>query len=133
MSSTHKILMVLLASIALGGCSREIDIGDLPGEYSVTIDGQKQVVDLRSDGSYENAYYRRGKLVWRYTDKWSYERDGGRDGKVMTFSKFQFGLAEYSSSPVGFWPVEPERSFSGVIEFCFDPDLNGRCFVKENS
>jgi len=133
MWSTRNVLMVVLASIAVRGCSREIDSRDLPGKYSVTIDGQRQVLDLRTDGSYENTFYRDGRLVWSLTEKWSYEVSEDRDREVVTFSRFKFGVAGYSSSPMGFWPVEPERAFSGAIEFCFDPNLNDRCFIKASS
>lgn len=117
-------LSILFFCAVLAGCSRSVNRPDLPGNYAVTIGQERQVIRVAADGTYENTYYRMDKLMWRYSSTWSY------DGAAVTFEHFRFGVAEYDRSS-GFWPVKPERTLGGRVEFCFDPDLNNRCFVRE--
>jgi hypothetical protein len=130
----RRIIQFLLLSSALGvvaGCSRTAGKEELPGRYSVTIGDQHQVIQIHANGIYDNLFYQRGSLVWRHSETWTYGYDRSQGEAAVTFARFQFGLSEYASSPIGFWPVKPERTLSGVIELCFDPDLSGRCFVRE--
>jgi hypothetical protein len=122
----------LLFVTFLGACSSSVDQNALSGKYSAAIGPEHQTLQLNRNGTYENAFYRGEKLVWRYEDRWSYGRDAAFKGEAaLTFDHFRFGLAGYDNQPVGFWPVQPERAWSGAVELCFDPDLNGRCFVQQ--
>jgi hypothetical protein len=129
----HGILMppLLFVLVIIAGCSRAIDRSQLYGRYAVIIGDQRQVVQLNANNTYDNLFYQRDTLIWRRSGRWSYGYDNVPGKKVVTFARFQFGLSDYASLPVGFWPVEPERTVLGLVKLCFDPDLNDRCFVHE--
>jgi hypothetical protein len=124
----------LLVAALLAACSCGVKQSQLSGKYSAAIGREHQTLQLNRNGTYENAFYRGEKLVWRYGDRWSYGRETAFKGEAaVTFDHFRFGLSGYDSEHVGFWPVQPERSWSGAVELCFDPDLGGRCFVQERA
>ena len=123
--------ILLLFGLALAGCSPKVGKSELGGQYAVTIDGERQTIRINSNGTYDNEFYRENSLVWHSRNRWSYKREPGL-GDAITFDEFQFGLKAYDNGTRGFWIVDPERSWSGAIELCFDPDLNNRCFVKES-
>ena len=132
MRSRVQILALLpIVAILASGCSRTVPKNDLPGRYSVTIGKQRQVIDLHQNGTYDNLLYRGTNLVWRRSDLWSYGYDKGQGDGAVAFAHFVFGLSDYASRTEGFWLVKPERAWEGAIEFCFDPDVTDRCFVRE--
>lgn len=125
-------VFLLTATTLAAGCSAKVNKNDLVGHYTVVVHSEKQIIQINSDGTYDNEFRRGDSLVWRYRDRWSYGDVPGLGNDAITFDGFRFGLNGYGKDVAGFWPVEPEYSWSGAIELCFDPDLNGRCFVKDN-
>jgi hypothetical protein len=131
MSRALSLLLPLLGVVILVGCSSTVSKNELPASYSDTVNGERQVIDIHSNGTYDNTLYRQNRLVWRYRNRWNYQHEAGLGGDAITFNQFQFGLKDYDHGVAGFWLVRPERSWSGKLELCFDPDLNNRCFTKE--
>ena len=127
-------MILLLSAITLAaGCSAKVNKNDLAGQYEVVIDNEKQIIQINPDGTYDNAFHKGKSLVWHYRNRWRYGNEPALSTDAIVFEGFHFGLNGYNRNGLaGFWPVEPERSWSGAIELCFDPDLNGRCFVKQN-
>ena len=118
---TRSFFMIL--ALAVAGCSRGVDRGEVPGRYQFSLDNIKQQVTLAVDGKYTNALYRDGALVWSEHGVWTYEEAQGHKGIML--SKFKFGISEYASG--GSWFVVPEKTLTGTNVLCFDPDLD-RCF-----
>lgn len=123
------------ALLVLAGCSRHVQRAALPGDYVVAFGGERQTLQLRENGTYETVYYRGGKPAFRRDGRWSYQfvanMGGGKGEDAVTFEEFELGFSEYGRGEApGFWVVVPEHTWRGDIAFCFDPDLNNRCFVR---
>lgn len=117
-------LAAIFFSLALAACSRSVNKGDLPGVYVAKEGAVTQELKLEPSGTYVNTLYVNGSVQWAETQSWTYEEQAGKAGAVL--SNFRFGLKDTPSS-AGYWFVEPERSVTGAIRLCYDPDL-GRCF-----
>jgi len=130
----------LLSSIALlfllAACSEAPEQSELIGVYSMQDTKNREVLTLREDGIYENAYYEEGSLAWIDKDTWEYERYRGRS--TVAFSGFRFGIRD-ATSPFGgeewaearqLWAVKPTRKADGTLAFCFGKESDGRCFVR---
>lgn len=114
----------LIFALLIAGCSRGVEQSEFQGRYGFSLEGMKQQVTVDAGGGYSNEFYLDGALVWSSQGRWTYEESVGKKG--IAFAGFKFGVPEYASRP-GLWFVVPERTFFGVKELCFDPDLN-RCF-----
>jgi hypothetical protein len=141
----HYLFWILVLMVS--GCSRAVDKTELLGRYEFPLDNMKQEITIGVDGKYTNVFYRDGVLAWSDQGEWTYEKlSGGREEMVIAFAEFRFGIPEYSSGRYGnpeysklpklpdsskrsLWYVAPEKTFTGVMELCFDPDLY-RCFTK---
>jgi hypothetical protein len=118
---------ILALALALAACGEGEIAGDVAGSYRFEGNGEAQAVTVGEDGSFANSYFRDGSLVWRDKGTWERDEAGGEEG--ITFSKFRFGLADHAAQP-GYWFAVPERSLSGNMRLCFDPDL-GHCFERK--
>ena len=118
---------------SLLGCNRQVNRDDLVGHYSVRIADEKEEIALFSNGLYENSFSKNGVIIWRYSDSWRVGYESTLKGFAVTFNRFKFGFEGYGQGTSGFWAVKPERSISGVVSLCFDPDLPDRCFVSDRN
>ncbi len=127
--------LMLLLALAVVSCFRGVTKAELPGFYEFQIKNVKQQITVGADGTYTNALYRDGALVWSDQETWSYDEWDGEKG--ICFNEFRFGIPDHDFTPWfldlgrssrrGFWFVVPEKTPSGIRELCFDPDLD-RCF-----
>jgi hypothetical protein len=117
-------------ALQLTGCSRSVGKSDLLGRYSADIGEERQIIEIRPDGVYDTSFYRYRRLIWRNDGHWTFGNEQSLDGDAITFAQFRFGFREYAGVVPALWPVRAERSWSGRIELCFDPDISDRCFVK---
>src|SRR5262245_29333945 len=122
--SAMKRRVIVLFALALTSCSRGVEKPEVPRFYEFATDDTKQQIAISADGKYVNTLYRRGAAVWSDQSDWAYEIRNG-EGSV-TFTRFRFGIPGHSSQP-GYWFVIPEKTFTGNIRLCFDPDLD-LCF-----
>lgn len=96
-----------------------------PGIYIAKEGMVTQELELDVNGEYINSIYENGCLQWIEKHSWTYEESMGG----VVFSNFRFALNDTPSFS-GYWFVEPERSITGAIRLCYDPDLR-RCFQSK--
>jgi hypothetical protein len=116
----------------LGACSQSINPTDIPGQYEFQYGGKTYVIDVKPDGSYSNFETNQRGLMWSRSGKWTW--DVNRSDHKLSVEKFRFGMHlgqdSYFDGKEAYWLVDPERTLTGKLELCFDPDLNDRCFIK---
>ena len=79
-----------------------------------------------------NTLHYRGKNVRPDQGRWEYGHTISQGDGSITFYHFRFGLSGYGMNVPGFWEVKLERTRSGRLGLCLDPDL-GRYFLKEKT
>ena len=119
---------VLVTLVTCLGCSRMIDRSFVIGRYEANHRKAIDNLQLNSDGTYVHYFKTHESKEFKASDKWEFEYTNGKP--TITFSKFSFGLSGYGTAQPGFWIVQVERSLTGDIRLCIDPDL-GYYYVKQ--
>lgn len=120
----NKLLFIfLLNSITIfSGCSGEIDIKTVIGNYVANHQKGTDTLELRPDGTYNYQYIFPDGGEIKISNKWEFNNSDGKP--IITFHKFIFGLPGYGSKDPGFWIVEVKRTLTGDLRLVIDPDLN---------
>jgi len=124
MKNLTNLFILLLVFCA--SCQKPADRALVIGKYLSNNKSATEMLNVKSDGTYE--YYYKGSAGKEITnsDKWIFEYWRGKP--LVTFSHFIFGWKETESRPA-YWAVEVERSLFGNIKLSINSDLD-YYFVK---
>ncbi len=117
--------LALLSIAILFGCSSsptDINSKILLGKYVANHAKGIDEIELKSDDSYK--YYFRSKDGREIVNSGNWRLELTENSSSITFSNFIFGLPGYGTKQPGFWIVKVEKTFSGKIKLCLDPDLD---------
>ena len=137
MMKRWSLFVIVLAALALVGCSHKIGPADVVGTYRANRGNGVDVLDIKKDGTYlytcnpgkapdfSNTRHWNGSSSdvssFSNENKWSLHYDDG-DSR-LTFDSFRFCAVDYRR-PAGYWDVSVQRSWRGVIRLPIDPDIN---------
>jgi hypothetical protein len=114
----RKYAPFLVGLTLLAGCGSEVPVADYPGTYVLDRADTKVIIEVIADGRYRQRREWLGKLDFYKEGYWQTDVAGGSAG--ITFISF---------NNIGYWFVVPERSWTGKVLLCVDPDV-GLCFEK---
>jgi hypothetical protein len=97
-----KLEIIVLASLALSGCSREVTPDALAGRY-VANTGVDETILIKPDGTYTYTRLDSVGRVKRLDSRWTYDGVIG-DCPRVTFTDFE------SPTGTGLWPACIERA-----------------------
>ena len=101
---------------------------NIPGIYRAEYIGNIDELVILSDMTYVHSFIGdNGGLVSR-KGNWSIEILNN-ESLGITFEDFSFRQGAYELKPAGYWHVEVEKTVFGLIQLCFDPDMD-KCFIK---
>src|ERR1035437_1157362 len=125
-----KCLPLAAIIAVLCGCSRHVEIDEIPGRYAIAINKDIDLIDVLPNGTYRYYYKNDSGVEIRNAGKWSVDYIDGV--QRLTFWRFIFGYSSWRKDSPGIWSVEMEHSWRGRIRLCLDADM-GKYYEKTDS
>jgi hypothetical protein len=130
-----RIMLAIIGGLFCAGCHNKIDRSDLIGSFIANPSTQRDIIDIRDDGTYIHTFHLSPQgLEITSTNKWTCETADG--ATRITFQGFVWGtdfvqpnLNKEKREEPSFWDVEVEKSF-WKIKLRINPDVH-EFYVKK--